>query len=273
MAIIAMSRELGSLGTVIGTEVAKRLNYDYVYQEITSAAARDYEVLEENLLRVVEKAPRFMERIRGDYRRYQAFVQAQVFKAAESDNVVLIGRWSTLLLRDIAHAVRVRVTAPVEVRALRVAEMMQVSEGKALEMVRENDSERGERMRYLYDVDWTAPHLYDLVLNTEKIPVSAGAALIVRLVEEKQFQATDASRKKLHNLSLASTIRAKLKSHRPTRDTDIDIRVDNGHVELRGIVESDAEKRSVERLVGQMKGSESVDCQLQVMGYRGRRIP
>ncbi|MGH7848096.1 MAG: cytidylate kinase family protein [Candidatus Binatia bacterium] len=62
MAIIAMSRELGSLGTVTGTAAAKELKYDYVYREITSRAARDYEVLEENLIRVVEKAPRLLER-------------------------------------------------------------------------------------------------------------------------------------------------------------------------------------------------------------------
>jgi cytidylate kinase len=95
MAIIAMSRELGSLGTIIGTAVAEKLGYEYIYQEITSQAARDYEVVEEQLIRVVEKAPRILERLRGDYRRYQAFVQAQVYKAAQRGNVVLIGRWST----------------------------------------------------------------------------------------------------------------------------------------------------------------------------------
>ena len=272
MSIIAISRELGSLGTVIGTTVAERLRYKYVYQELTSEAARDYEVLEERLIHVVEKAPRFLEKLKGDFRSYQAMVQAQVFKAAQRDNIVLVGRWSTLLLREIGHTVRVRVTAPIEVRARRVAEMMQVSEDKALEIVRENDTERGERMRYLYDVDWTAPHLYDLVLNTENISVEAGAALIARLVEEKQFQTNDASRKKLRNVALASRIRAELKSHRATDAVDLDIRVDDGRVELRGIVASEPEKRAVERRVAHMKGVEKIESQLQVLQYRGRRI-
>jgi cytidylate kinase len=270
MAIIAMSRELGSLGTVIGTEVAKRLGYDYVYQEITSTAARDYEVLEENLLRVVEKAPRIMERIRGDYRRYQAFVQAQVFKAAQRDNVVLIGRWSTLLLREIAHAVRVRVTAPIDVRKRRVAALMKVSEGKALEMVQENDAERGERMRYLYDIDWTAPHLYDLVLNTEKISVEASAAVIVQLVQEKSFQATEASKKRLDNLAAASAIRAELKSHRATQKVDIDIQANDGEVVVMGVVASETEKKAVEKLIRTMKGVRKLDSQLMVLQFRIR---
>jgi cytidylate kinase len=267
MSIVAMSRELGSLGTVIGGLVAKQLGYEYVYQEITTEAARDYEVVEEKLIRVLERAPRFMEKFKGDFRRYQAFVQAQVFKAAERDNVVLIGRWSTLLLRDIEHSLGVRVTALVELRARRVVEMMQVGMEKALEMVRENDLERGERMRQLYDVEWTAPHLYDLVLNTEKISVEEGAACIVGLLQGKRFRATAASQRKLARLALASGIRAELKAHRSTRDADIDIRVENGEVTLTGVVASEAEKRAVERAVAGMKDLKKMDSRLRVMSY------
>lgn len=270
MAIIAMSRELGSLGTVIGTAVAKQLGYEYVYQEITGTAARDYEVMEEKLIRVVEKSPRFLEKLRGDFRRYQAFVQAQVFKIAEKDNVVLIGRWSTLLLRGIDHALRVRVTAPLEVRARRVAQMMRVGSEKALELVRENDLERGERMRQLYDVDWTASHLYDLVINTGKLSVEAGAALIVQLVQSREFHTTEASKKRLHNLALAASIRAKMKAHRLTREVDVDIQVANGRVTLKGVVASEAEKRSVERVVGAIKGIQKIESQLRVLEYVGR---
>lgn len=270
MAIIAMSRELGSLGTVIGSALAEKLGYEYIYQEITSHAARDYEVVEEQLIRVVEKAPRMLERLRGDYRRYQAFVQAQVYKAAQGDNVILIGRWSTLLLREVSHAIRVRVTAPEEVRAQRVMEMMQVSKEKALEMVRENDMERGERMAHLYGVDWKAPHLYDLVLNTEKVSVDAGAELIEGLVRRSEFRVTEESKDRLNNLAMAAAIRARLKAHRSTRDTDVDINVNRGEIVLRGVVASDGEKKAVERLVKGTKGVHAVENHLRVMKYELR---
>jgi cytidylate kinase len=265
MAIIAISRELGSLGTVIGTAVAKKLGYDYVYQEITSEAARDYEVVEEQLIRVVEKAPRFLERLKGDYRRYQTFVQAQVYKAAQRDHVILIGRWSTLLLRDIAHAIRVRVTAPEEVRAQRVMEMMQVGKEKALEMVHENDMERGERMAHLYGVDWKAPHLYDLVLNTEKVSVEAGAELIEMLARRSEYQPTVESKRKLDGLAIVAAIRAKLKAHSPTRDADVDIQASNGKITLMGVVANEVEKKAVERTVKAIKGVHALDSHLRVM--------
>lgn len=265
MAIIAMSRELGSLGTVIGTAVAKKLGYEYIYQEITSDAARDYEVVEEQLVRVVEKAPRFFERLKGDYRRYQAFVQAQVYKAAQRDNVILIGRWSTLLLREVSHAIRVRVTATDEVRAQRVMEMMQVGKEKALEMVRENDTDRGERMAHLYGVDWKAPHLYDLVLNTEKVSVEAGAELIETLARRSEYQPTEASKRKLGSLAIVAAIRARLKAHAPTRDVDVDIQANNGKIILMGVVANELEKKAVERMVKSIKGIHALDSHLRVM--------
>jgi cytidylate kinase len=260
-----MSRELGGLGTLIGTAVAERLGYKYIYQEITSEAARDYEVLEERLIRVVEKAPGFLERFHRDYRRYQAFVQAQVYKAAQRDNVVLIGRWSTLLLRDIAHAIRVRVTAPEEIRAQRVMDLMKVGKDKALEMVRENDMERGDRMAHLYGVDWKAPHLYDVVLNTEKLSVDAAAELLERLATRIDYRATEESRRKLANLAMASAIKAKWKAQRTTRDVDVDVQVSDGDVILTGVVANEAEKTAVEKVVKGMKGIKAVESDLRVM--------
>jgi cytidylate kinase len=260
-----MSRELGGMGTAIGTAVAEKLGYAYIYQEITSQAARDYEVVEEQLIRVVETAPGFLERLTGDYRRYQAFVQAEVYKAAERDDVILIGRWSTLLLREIAHAIRVRVTAPEEVRARRIMDLMHVGKEKALAMVRENDLERGERMAHLYGVDWKAPDLYDLVLNTERLSVDGAAELIVSLARRPEHQTTEESKRKLHSLATAAAIRAKLKAHRSTRDVDVDIQVSNGETIIMGVVANETEKKAVEKLIRGMKGIHVAESQLRVM--------
>jgi cytidylate kinase len=270
MAIIAMSRELGSWGTLIGTAVANDLGYEYIYQDITSEAARDYEVVEEQLIRVVERAPGFLEKLKGDFRRYQAFVQAQVYKAAQKDNVVLIGRWSTLLLKDVSHALRVRVIAPDSVRARRVMEMMQVGMDKAMEMVRENDLERGGRMEHLYGVDWKASHLYDLVLSTEKVSVRAAAEAIATLARREEYRATEDSKRKLDDLVLASSIRAELKTHRSTRDAEVDIRAGDGDVMLMGVVLSDAESKAVEKTARRVKGVRKLENHLNVLRHPPR---
>ncbi len=59
MTVIAMTKEMGSLGTYVGIEVAKRLGYEFVRQDIIREAAREFEVPEEALVRAVEERPGF----------------------------------------------------------------------------------------------------------------------------------------------------------------------------------------------------------------------
>jgi cytidylate kinase len=93
-----------------------------------------------------------------------------------------------MLLRGISHVLAVFVIAPFELRVKRVMKKMsgQAQEGvdvrTTVEMVRRSDQEKHGRIRYLYDVDWGDPALYDLVLNTEKLTVDAGVEAIAGLV-------------------------------------------------------------------------------------------
>ena len=64
---------------------------------------------------------------------------------------------------------------------------------------------------------------------------------------------------------MASTIRARLKAHRPTRDVDVDIHARNGTIVLMGVVANETEKRAVERMVKDLKGVREVQSHLRVM--------
>lgn len=56
MVIVAMTREMGGLGTSIGMDVAGRLGYAFVREDITREAAREYAVEEEHLIAAVRAA-------------------------------------------------------------------------------------------------------------------------------------------------------------------------------------------------------------------------
>jgi cytidylate kinase len=122
MPIVAMTREMGSLGSTIAQEVARRLHYQFLRNDILREAARQYRVRESRLVGMVEQAPGLVERLRRPRTRYRAYLEAAVLEAALPDRVVFVGRWSTLFLRRIAHAARIRVCAPPDVRARRVME-------------------------------------------------------------------------------------------------------------------------------------------------------
>jgi len=104
MGIVALTRELGSMGTAIGERIAQRRGYRYVRREILAEAARFGEVSEEQLLDAVEVGPGLWERLAEPGARSYLHVAASVLEFAAGDNVVLLGRWSTRRMR-LARAV------------------------------------------------------------------------------------------------------------------------------------------------------------------------
>jgi cytidylate kinase len=242
MSIVAMTREMGSLGSAIAHEVARRLDYRYLRHDLVRDAARAYRVREARLAGAVEAAPRLIERLRGPRLRYRAYLETAVLDAALPGRVVLVGRWSTLFLRGIAHAVRVRVCAPADVRARRVMDRLGIDEAEARRRITGYDEGVRARMRQMFDVDWTDPLLYDLVINTETTGVATAVGQVLGLVAAAEFQPTPASRRRLADLAQAARVRAVLKAGAPTAHLDLHVEAEEGHVRLAGVVGSEAER-------------------------------
>src|SRR5262249_5478459 len=90
------------------------------------------------------------------------------------------------------------------------------------------------RMRYLYDVDWSDPALYDVVINTEKLSVEAGVEMIAGLLRRPELAGTDVSRRAVRDRALASRVRTALATHPETRKYRINVDADLGIVQLEG---------------------------------------
>jgi cytidylate kinase len=112
MPIVALTREYGSGGTAISMKVAEVLGYEYIRDQVTKEAAEVFGVAEDELIAVVEGKPGFWESLAEAARIDFALVASEVLHLAERDNVVIMGRWATLLLRKIPHCVRIRLCTP-----------------------------------------------------------------------------------------------------------------------------------------------------------------
>jgi cytidylate kinase len=240
MGIVTFSHEIGSGGPEIGTALADRLGYRYVDQEMISGAARQYGVGEARLTQIDETKPSFVERFDVETRRYITILQSALLDMAEQDDVVLMGRHGQVLLRGVPHVIRVRVMAPLDLRVRRVMKKMSGQVGETVdvrttsEMVRRNDQEKFGRMRYLYDVDWSDPALYDVVINTEKISYEGAVELIAGLARRGEVAATEASRQTVRDRALASRVRTALAAHPETRKYRINVEADRGIVQIEG---------------------------------------
>jgi len=264
MTVIAMTKEMGSLGTYIGMEVAKRLGYEFVRQDIIRQAAQEFEVSEEVLVKAVEDRPGFFERLGHAARKQFLFVAAEVFDFAERGKAVIMGRFSTLLLRPVSHVPTIRVCAPLEVRVRRVMERHAIERAQALRMIKAYEGGVRARVEEFFEADWRDPVLYDLTVNTERLSLESGAEEVLRLVERPEFRPTDASRQRLADLLLAAKVKAALKAQAETTRLDVDVRAEGGRVALAGTVSSEGEREAVERVARGLPGVRDVSNRLLV---------
>jgi cytidylate kinase len=264
MPVVAMTREMGSLGSGIAQEVARRLGYQFLRNDILRSAAREYRVHESRLVGAVEEAPGLLERLRPPRFRYRAYLEAAVLDAALPDRVVLVGRWSTLFLRGISHAVGVRVCAPVEVRTRRVMERYGLDAGEAARRTMAYDEGVRARMRQMFDVDWTDPLLYDLVINTGAVGLGTAVEQVLGLVAAPEFRPTEASRQLLADRALAARVRAILKATPATAHVELDVQASGRTVRLAGVVGSEAARDAALAVTREVNGVAQVFSEVKV---------
>src|SRR5438132_4368751 len=127
------------------------LTFRYVDHALISEAARRYGLAEDRLSHLDEAKPSLFERFDVETRRYITVIQTVFYEFAEDDNVVLMGRGGQWLLRGVPHALRVRVTAPFDLRVRRLVEELSKQTGarinprNAAQMVQRGDAARSGR--------------------------------------------------------------------------------------------------------------------------------
>ena len=55
--------------------------------------------------------------------------------------------------------------------------------GGARELALKRDRASAEYLKRFYQIDWTDPNLYDLVINTDRLDVEGAAQVIVKAAE------------------------------------------------------------------------------------------
>lgn len=264
MGIVAMTRELGGQGTAIAERLAARRGYRFIRREVLAEAARFGDVREERLVEAVEGRPGLWERLTEPGRQFYLHVAARVLEYAAADNVIILGRWSTLLLRGVRHAVRVRICAPPELRIARLMERGKISHPEAEALARRYDEGVRARLRQFFDVEWEDSDLYDLVINTERISVEQACVLIEGLLESPTYQADEASRQEVANRALAARVAEAMKMDARLARTDLNVTADRGAVTLQGLVFSPEEAEAAVEVAGRVAGVSGVNPLLQV---------
>lgn len=273
MPVIAMTREMGSLGRDVAEGLAKELGLKLIYHEIVDSLVEKMHMPQSAVLRCLQGKANLLERLRVDMDVLSLYTAEEVFDLATQGNLMIRGWGATYLLRPVSHVVCVRLCAPIERRAKRIMERMGIDDSAiALEEVRRNDAAHASAMQRRFGVNWEDPVHYDVVLNTGRFSVADCIDQIKDLLGLPAFQETPQSRAHLANLALCAHVSAALKNNPETSQVRISVAAENnaeaGHLVLRGLVLHDYEKRLVEALASKVRGVRLVENQLGLMTPR-----
>ena len=264
MPLVAITREMGSLGIEVAEQLAAELKVPLIHHEIIDHVADKMRLRKSHVVQLLDGKAGILERLTADKTSMSIYTESEIMDLAARDGGCVLRGWGAAqLLRSVPHAVCVRICAPAPLRKRRMAERMNSSdEGFIDSEVRHNDEAHAAIIRRRFGVDWRDAELYDTVFNTERVSVAECVDEIVRLVKHPVFAETPVSRLRVNDLQLGAKIKAALRAHPPTRSVQIGIRADAGIVTLVGGVDGSVQRAEVERTVQAVPGVKAVNNEL-----------
>lgn len=270
MPVIAMTREMGSLGKDVARGLAKRLGLDLVQHELVATVADKMKVKESAVSRYLEGKSTRLERGGISDNRLSLFTAEEILQVAGRGNVLVRGWGATYVLREIPHVLSVRVCAPVDFRARVLMARIGITDfDNALREIENNDAAHARTMRRLFRVNWEDPTLYDLVLNRQRLSADDCIDVITHTVEQSSFRETEESRRILETKTLEARIYSALKrndaTNRPSPYFEIKLNPGSGDVLLTGVVPDDEFRLEAGRVVAEVQGVNQVTNDLMAM--------
>jgi hypothetical protein len=181
--------------------LGERLGWPVLDHELVRQLATRLRCDERDIVAMDEHAPSLFERIASvavvtapesrDHSRpwttdpdcVAAAAREVLLDAAGRLPLIVVGHGGNCLFRDRPDVLRVRVSAPFEVRVRRVAQRTGVSGSTAAADVRRRDGDRQQYLQRYYRSNVNDPYEYDLQINTGTVPFEAAARLVLALVQ------------------------------------------------------------------------------------------
>jgi cytidylate kinase len=270
MTVIAMTREMGSRGREVALGLADRLGLKIIHHELVEQDLSERLNLPESAVhRFLEGDVSLFERWRIDRTRVSLYTKEEILELACRGNVLIRGWGAAQLLHSIGNVLCIRVCAPMRCREdallARVSSLKDREEARA--EIERNDAAHAKVIQRFFKVDWRDSEQYDMVLNTEHLPIDFCVDQVAQLAALPNFQQTKRSRRALADRLIEFRIRDGLyglnNKHRLA--SALRISVDAGKVLLDGIVADNEIAHMIERTVSQTEGVIEVDNQMRIM--------
>ena len=199
--LITIAREYGAGGSELARALGERLGWGVLDRDLPQRVAARMRIDPATIEGLHEQAPGFLARIAsamlvyppeaplvvdsGEFPTPDAIARAvreELQRAIQAPPVVIVGHGGQCLLRGHAGALHLRLVAPIADRIARICARDGCGSRTAAAAVRRMDDDRQAYIRRYHDAEWRDPLLYDLEINTGRLPIADAAAMVVQLV-------------------------------------------------------------------------------------------
>lgn len=191
---VAVSRESGADGSQIAQLLGERLSWRVLDRELLDQVAERFHVSKGRLELIDETEGNWVADLVGTLLdpatvRREKYV-AQLFRVVRSawreENVVIVGRGAQFLLPR-SKGLAVRVIASRKYRIERLMERLNLGATEAAHLMDEVDRGRKDFVSRYFHHDINDSHLYDLVLNVERLGIEGAVTQIVAALWRRTF--------------------------------------------------------------------------------------
>src|SRR5437879_13852200 len=130
MPLVAMTREMGSLGMDVARILESELRVPVVYHEMINNLADKMRLRKSHVIRLLGGKASLFERLTADKTSLSIYTADEMLQVA-SKGAVMRGGGAAHLLRPVTHAIRVRSCAPFEPRVQRLTHRLHTDNADA----------------------------------------------------------------------------------------------------------------------------------------------
>jgi len=268
MTVIAMTREMGSLGKDVAAGVADELGLEIIHHQVVEREVGEkMDVPASDVHRFLEGKQALLEKWLNK-KKLLRYTKDEIYELAAQDNVIIRGWGAASLLHTVPHILRVRVCAPMDFRIRVMLDRLETDDVKFVQReIKSNDAAHSRAIRKLADGDWMNPLHYDLTLNTERLAISDCVAQVIALAKSAAFETTKESQAKIADLVIESRIRNFLIENSTDRVkvNNSQISVIDGEIIVAGAVNSEAQGNEFCQRLRRLSGARSVSNNLAVV--------
>lgn len=229
MAVITISREYGSGGDEVASQLCELLGYHSFGQAEINLAAEQTSLPKNHAIDYTEdnhEVQNFLDRLLGQTASpvqkivwaedpslaaspdrvevqeaaVMTLVKLAIQAAVNAGSMVIVGRGGQVLLQDAPGVYHVRIEAPFEERLARVMEQLRKAPGPirserelqlaAGDIIVNRDIASADYLKRYYHVDWANPHLYHMVLNLGRLSIGQAVQVIATVAQSVEKQST-----------------------------------------------------------------------------------